>query len=160
MKNLLSLIPWLVLCYAAAAIGAFATTDAPAFYAALNKPDWAPPATVFGPVWTVLYGLMAISAWLVWQMRSQAPNKTNRALVLFGIQLVVNALWSWLFFAWRNGALAMTDIVVLWILILITIISFYRLHKVAGLLLLPYFAWVTFAKILTGSLWWRNLEVL
>ena len=90
----LGLLGWLFAAFAAAAVGAVASVDAPSFYAQLNKPSWAPPAGVFGPVWTVLYALMGVAAWLVWR----SPGPKRAALTLFGAQLAANALWSWLFF--------------------------------------------------------------
>src|SRR5687768_8315254 len=102
-RHVLGLLGWTSLTFTAAALGAIATADARAFYAALAQPSWAPPGWVFGPVWSVLYGLMAVSAWLVWRERGFAGART--ALVLFLVQLSANALWSWLFFAWRQGGL-------------------------------------------------------
>jgi len=104
-SGLVGLVAWLLAAFAAAAIGAIASVDAAAFYAQLSKPSWAPPAAAFGPVWTVLYALMGVSAWLVWR----SPRPRRRALALFGAQLVANALWSWLFFAWHLGALAAVE---------------------------------------------------
>ena len=109
---------WLLLAFIAAAVGAVAATDAPTFYAELVRPAWAPPASIFGPVWSVLYAFMAVSAWLVWRARDLAPARA--ALVLFIVQLAANALWSWLFFAWRFGALAFAEVLLLWGLIVAT----------------------------------------
>jgi translocator protein len=155
---LLGLAGWLAVSFAAAAVGAVASLDAPSFYAALDRPPWAPPAGVFGPVWTALYTLMAIAAWLVWRERglSGAPN----ALRLFVVQLAVNALWSWLFFAWQQGALAFVEVVLLWCLVAATAVSFWRVRKLAGVLLVPYLAWVTFAAALTFATWRLNPSVL
>ena len=101
--------------FSAAAIGGWASANAPGFYALLNKPAWAPPAAVFGPVWTVLYLLMAVAAWLVWQGRP--GTGIRRALSFYLVQLALNALWTWVFFAWRQGGWALVEIVVLWIMI-------------------------------------------
>src|SRR5690242_8847322 len=100
-SQLLGLLGALLVTFAAAGLGAAASIHAAAFYAELNRPSWAPPANVFGPVWSVLYSMMAIAAWLVW--RSEGENR--RALAIFAAQLIANALWSWLFFAWHKGAL-------------------------------------------------------
>ncbi|HUP07819.1 MAG TPA: TspO/MBR family protein [Caldimonas sp.] len=150
------LLGWLVAAFAAAAIGAIASVDAATFYARLDKPSWAPPATVFGPVWTVLYASMGVSAWLVW--RSSPPRRS--ALVLFGAQLAANALWSWLFFAWHRGALAAVEVLLLLALIVATVWSFRQSSRLAAALLLPYLAWVAFASALTWSVWQRNPGVL
>lgn len=149
-----SLIGWLALCAAAGAIGAFASVDAREFYATLDQPAWAPPAGVFGPVWTTLYALMGVAAWLVWRERD-APTR-NAALVLFVVQLAVNALWSWLFFAWHRGAFAFLDILVLLVLIVATLASFWKIRPLAGALLLPYLAWVGFATALCYRVWQDN----
>ena len=143
---------------AAAALGAWASRGAPAFYAQLNKPEWAPPAGVFGPVWSVLYLLMAIAAWLVW--REPRAGERKVALTLFVVQLAFNALWSWLFFAWHQGALAFIDVLLLLVLIAATIVSFWRLSRVAAVLLVPYVLWVGFASVLTWAVWRGNPGVL
>ncbi|HEX8605949.1 MAG TPA: TspO/MBR family protein, partial [Pseudoduganella sp.] len=149
---------WLLLTFATAALGAWASQDAPQFYAQLDKPAWAPPPGVFGPAWTVLYLLMAIAAWLVWRMRGFAT--APRTLALFVVQLAANALWSWLFFAWHQGAVAFAEVLVLWALILATTVAFWKVRPLAGMLLLPYLAWVTFASALTFACWQRNPQLL
>lgn len=157
-QQLAGLILWLVLVYAAAAVGAFASVTASAFYAQLSRPAWAPPAWLFGPVWSVLYALMGIAAWLVWRAKGFAGAR--RPLLLFLAQLAANALWSWLFFAWRHGALAFIEVVFLWCLIATTALMFWRIQRFAAALLLPYLAWVTFASALTFSLWQLNPQLL
>jgi len=152
----LSLLGWLAIAFAAGGIGAIASVDAAAFYARLVRPGWAPPASVFGPVWTILYTLMGIAAWLVW--RSNRPAAV--ALLLFIAQLLVNALWSWLFFAWHQGAWAMVDVSILLALILATTVSFWPVHRLAAALLMPYLGWVAFATALTWAVWRRNPNVL
>jgi translocator protein len=147
------LIGWIVLTFAFAAIGAFASIHAAAFYAQLDRPTWAPPAGVFGPVWTVLYSLMAIAIWRVGRSNVQSHAQ---ARALYVIQLAVNALWSWLFFGWHQGALAFICIVVLWLLIIATTVQFGRHERLAAVLLWPYLAWVTFAGVLCFSIWQRN----
>lgn len=158
LRTVLGLLGWLAASYAAAGIGAIASGSAPDFYAQLERPVWAPPAWLFGPVWTVLYALIAVAAWLVWHTRgfSRAPT----ALTLFLVQLGANALWTWLFFAWRLGAAALAEILVLWVLIAMTLIAFWRVHRIAGLLLVPYFAWVSYAAALTYALWRLNPQQL
>lgn len=146
---------WLLLCFAVAVLGAVASSAAPAFYAQLDRPGWAPPASVFGPVWTVLYALMAVAAWQVWRLRGWVAP-----LGLFVAQLVANGLWSWLFFGWRLGGPAFADIVLLWVLLAATLAGFWRIRRSAGLLLLPYLAWVTFAAALNWAVWQRNPGLL
>jgi benzodiazapine receptor len=157
-RQAFGLLGWLAVTFAAAALGAMASVDASDFYAQLARPAWAPPASWFGPVWTVLYVLMAVAAWLVWRRAGWA--RARGALLLYLAQLPVNALWSWLFFAWREGALAMADVVVLWALIAATTVAFWRHHRVAGAMLLPYLAWVSFATALTYAIWQLNPTLL
>jgi benzodiazapine receptor len=158
MKNILALIGWIAMCFAAAAIGAVASANAPEFYRELSLPSFAPPASVFGPVWSVLYLLMAIAAWLVWRERGFAGAKVE--LGIFLAQLAVNALWSWLFFAWNSGLWSFVDITLLWVLITATIVLFWRVKPLAGVLLLPYFAWVSFAAVLNYTIWKANPTLL
>lgn len=156
LSQVVGLLGWLLVVFVAAAVGTLASLDAPSFYAQLSKPSWAPPAGVFGPVWTVLYALMGVAAWMVW--RSPAPKST--ALTLFGTQLAANVLWSWLFFAWRQGALAAVEILVLLALIVATIVAFWRISRLAALLLVPYLLWVSFASVLTWAVWRSNPTLL
>ena len=157
-RQILGLAAWLLVSFSAAAVGGVASANAGEFYRALSLPGWAPPASVFGPVWSVLYLLMGVAAWLVWRERGLAGAAT--ALTLFIVQLVANALWSWLFFGWRLGALAFLEVVVLWLLILATLTAFWRVRRLAGVLLVPYVLWVTFAAALTYAVWQRNPAVL
>lgn len=157
-KQILGLIGWLVVSFAASAIGALASIQAKSFYGELVQPSWAPPASVFGPVWTLLYAMMAIAAWVVW--RSGGFRNNRIALSLFGIQLALNALWSWLFFAWHLGAWAFADILVLWIFIAATVITFWRVRPLAGALLVPYLLWVSFATVLNYFMWQLNPQIL
>ncbi|WP_379654765.1 TspO/MBR family protein [Pseudoxanthomonas sp. UC19_8] len=157
-RQALGLVGWLLLVLVAGAIGAAASVQAATFYATLAQPSWAPPAAVFGPVWSVLYVLMGIAAWLVWRRGGWAAQR--RALTVFVAQLALNALWSWLFFGWHLGAAAMLDIVVLWVLIVVTVVMFWRARPLAGLLLLPYLAWVTFASALNYAVWQLNPQAL
>jgi benzodiazapine receptor len=154
----LGLIGWMVLVFVAAAIGALATRDAREFYAGLVKPSWAPPGWLFGPVWTLLYVLMGFAAWLVW--RTAGWGGGAAALSLFVAQLACNALWSWFFFAWRRGALALADIVLLLALIVATMVAFAHVHPLAAILLVPYLAWVTFATALTRAICRANVDQL
>ena len=157
-KQVVGLIGWLLSSFAAAAIGAAASIQAATFYQQLAQPAWAPPSAVFGPVWYVLYALMGIAAWLVW--REGGWQRQRGVLTLFVVQLVVNALWSWLFFAWHRGALAFADIALLWLLIVATVIGFWRVRPLAGALLLPYLCWVSFASALNWAVWHLNPQIL
>jgi len=157
-KQILGLVGWLVLSFAASAVGAVASIQAKSFYGQLAQPDWAPPPGVFGPVWTVLYALIGVAAWLVW--RSGGFRANRQALTLFLLQLGFNAIWSWLFFTWRSGVFALADALVLWILVVATLVSFWRLRQLAGALLIPYLLWVSFASALNYSVWQLNPQVL
>ena len=157
-RQLLGLLAWVAVTFVAAAIGSAASIQAAPFYGELVRPDWAPPARLFGPVWTALYALMAVAAWLVWREGGVRRNRT--ALTLFTVQLALNALWSWLFFGWRMGGAAFADILVLWMVIVATVVAFWRVRPLAGALLLPYLAWVGFAAVLNWSIWQRNPTLL
>jgi tryptophan-rich sensory protein len=157
-SQLVGFFGWLLGAFAAGAVGAIASIDAASFYAQLSKPSWAPPGWVFGPVWSTLYALMGAAAWLVW--RSTGYKGARVALLLFGAQLAANALWSWLFFAWHQGALAAAEVLVLLALIVATIAAFWRTSRVAALLLVPYLLWVSFASVLTWAVWRSNPGLL
>jgi tryptophan-rich sensory protein len=154
----IGLLAWTVVTFAAAAVGGFASSQAGSFYADLARPSWAPPGWLFGPVWTLLYALMAVAVWLVW--RSGGFRSAGSALTLYLLQLAANSMWTWLFFAWRQGGLAFAEILVLWALIAATILAFWRISRIAGVLLLPYLAWVSFAAALTYATWTLNPGVL
>ena len=156
LSQSVALLACLLATFAAAAVGAVASIDAASFYSQLNKPSWAPPAWLFGPVWTALYALMAVAAWLVWR----SPGPTKVPLSFFGVQLAANALWSWLFFAWHRGALAAVEVLVLLALIVTTVFAFRRISRLAALLMVPYLLWVSFASLLTWSIWLRNPDLL
>jgi len=158
LRQGLGLLAFLALTACAAAIGSYASLQAPSFYASLERPSWSPPASVFGPVWTVLYALMAIAAWGVW--RAAGLRGARTALVLFAVQLALNALWSWIFFRWHAGALAVAEIALLWLFVLATTVAFWRVRAWAGALLVPYLAWVGFAGALCFALWRRNPQLL
>src|SRR5512135_2216504 len=153
-RQAIGLLGWLALTFSAAAIGAIASVNAGAFYAELTGPSWAPPGWLFGPVWSILYALMGVSAWLVW--RARGFSGARNAYVLFVAQLAANALWSWLFFAWHRGGLAFAEVLILWCLIVVTLVAFRRISALAAALLLPYLGWVTFASALTFTVWRLN----
>lgn len=157
-RQTLGLAGWLAASFIAGGLGAIASVNAGTFYGQLSQPSWAPPAWLFGPVWSVLYILIGVAAWLVW--RKYGFSGACTALGLFGIQLLANALWTWLFFRWHLGALSLAEIIVLWLLIAATIAAFWPLHRLAALMLVPYLVWVSFASALTFSLWRLNPTVL
>lgn len=138
-----------MLPFGAAAFGAqFPSRE---WYDSLEKPGWAPPAEVFGPVWTLLYALMGVAAWLVWRPRgvSGAPL----ALGLFIPQLALNGAWTWIFFGLQEPGWAFMELAVLWVFIAATMAAFWRERIIAGVLLVPYFCWVTYAAALNASVW-------
>jgi len=151
-RQVQALAGWLVLCFAASATAVFVSTQG--WFAQLAKPAWNPPAWVFGPVWTLLYAMMAVAAWLVW--REGGWRARGRALSLFLLQWVLNALWTPLFFALHRPGPAFADIVALWVALAITVVCFGRVRRMAGVLLLPYLAWVTFAAALNFAIWRLN----
>lgn len=156
-QSIAGLIVCIVVAFAAAAVGSIASIRAAEFYQELSRPSWAPPASLFGPVWTFLYFCMAIASWLVWR---EGSAHRSSALAVYLVQLGLNALWSWLFFAWREGRWAFVEVIVLWAAILLTIILFWRIRKAAAFLLFPYFLWVSFASCLTFAVWKRNPHLL
>lgn len=148
---------WPVAVLATAVLGSLASIDAPGFYARLDKPAWAPPAWLFGPAWTLLYTLMALASWRI--ARTTHPLRT-RALAVFGVQLVVNAAWSALFFALHWGAGATAGAALLFALVLASALLFGRIQRASGWMLAPAVAWVAFATALSASVWWRNPALL
>jgi len=151
-RELLGLAVSLALCFGAAWLGSQFTPGE--WYGRLVKPPWTPPNWLFAPVWSVLYAMMAVAAWLVW--KQQGFKKACVPLVVFALQLVLNATWSWLFFGLHRPDLAFADIVLLWAAILATLVLFSRRNTAAGALIAPYLAWVTFAAALNFALWRLN----
>lgn len=140
-KNVSRLIFSISICLGAGVLGSFFTINSiPTWYQTLNKPFFSPPNWILGPVWTILYILMGYSLYLVWVKRS-VPT-------IFWVQLVLNAVWSIIFFGLKNPTLALVDILALWIAIILTIKAFSKINKLAGKLLYPYVAWVSFASLL------------
>ncbi len=151
-RSAIVLIGWLLLSFSAAALGAFFMPGE--WYAGLKKPSWNPPNWIFGPVWTALYTMMAIAAWLVWKRGGFVSQRA--ALSLFLLQLLLNALWSPLCFGAKNLGFGLADIVLLWLALTATVVAFYRAYRLAGALLVPYLGWVTFASALNFTLWQLN----
>ena len=146
----------IAVCQAAGLIGSVFTFPAIAgWYSSIQKPVFTPPSWVFAPVWTTLFLLMGISLYLVWS-RGLESKKAKTAVYIFGLQLGLNVLWSFLFFGLQSPFLAFIEIILLWLSILATTILFYRISKPAGYLLIPYLLWVSFAAFLNYSIWMLN----
>lgn len=126
------------------------------WYPTLIKPSFNPPNWIFAPVWTTLYAMMGVAAGLVWHEIKSNEEVVKKALIFFLIQLGLNALWSYLFFGLHNPMLAGLEIIVLWLMIYETYVQFSKINKLAGYLFIPYLAWVSFAAVLNGSIWWLN----
>jgi benzodiazapine receptor len=156
LRSIIGLSGWLAASFAAGWIGSRYMPGE--WYASLAKPSWNPPNAVFGPVWSALYVLMGVSAWLVW--RRAGFSGARAGLVLFFVQLILNALWSYLFFGLHRPAFAFVDIVVLWAVILAVVVLFWQVQRVSAALLLPYLAWVGFASYLNFVLWRLNSGIL
>lgn len=152
LSNVVKLVVSIIACQMAGLIGSMATTPSiPTWYAALQKPSLAPPNWVFAPVWTALFLLMGISAFLVWRKGLNAPG-VKLALSIFTLQLVINTLWSFTFFGLRSPLAGLVTISVLWIAILLTIVLFFRTDRVGAILLIPYLLWVSFASVLNAQI--------
>jgi benzodiazapine receptor len=147
---MISVVVFLLIAFVPAAIGAL--FPAPGYYAELSKPDWAPPDWLFGPVWTALYVLIGLAAWLVW--RTVGLHRWAHGLWL--VQLVLNAAWTPLFFGLQEPVVALVGIAALWLAIVATIVAFWRIRPLAGAILLPYLAWVSFATALNFEIWRLN----
>lgn len=160
MKSIGVLCGFLLLVSVVAVVGGWATGQGVRdWYPSLNKPSWTPPAWLFGPVWTLLYLAIAVSGWMVWReadARGLGWSGVRWGIILFALQLVLNAGWSWIFFAWRLPGWAFVEIVLLWCAILGTAVLFFRVSTTAGLLLVPYLMWVGFAAVLNGAIWRMN----
>jgi translocator protein len=146
-----ALLGFVAAVVAVAAIGGLGVSGTAAEYQQLRQPPWAPPSWLFGPVWTVLYATIAIAGWLVWRRAGFGP-----ALYVYTGQLVLNAIWTPLFFAAGRYGLAFVDICVLWLLIGATVALFWRAYRPAAWLMVPYWLWVTFAAVLNGAIWQLN----
>ena len=155
-KDILTLVVFVLICQAAGGIGGlFTATSVGTWYAALRKPPYNPPGWIFGPVWTVLYALMGVAAWLVVR-RGWDSVAVKAALAAFVAQLVLNMLWSAVFFGMRSPGIAFIELLGLWVAILVTIRLFWRVSPTAGALLVPYVLWVSFAAVLNYSIWRLN----
>lgn len=157
LGEFLILFSSIIICQLAGFIGSlFTTPSIPSWYAGINKPSFNPPNWVFAPVWTTLFLLMGISLYLVWRTGLNDKN-VKIAIAVFVFQLVLNSLWSYLFFGLHSPFAAVIEIIFLWIAILASIILFFRISWVAGTLLIPYILWVSFASVLNFAIWRLNI---
>lgn len=156
MRTPLKFVLSIIVCLGAGLVGSvFTIKNIPTWYAWLNRPTFAPPNWLFGPVWTFLYVLMGISLFLVWR-QSSSEVKVKRSLILFFVHLFFNILWSIIFFGLHQIFLAFLVILILWLMIVAVISNFYKINKTAAYLLMPYLYWVTFASVLNYSFWLLN----
>ncbi len=154
--NYKRLIISLALPQLAGLIGALFTVSAiPTWYASLQRPSFSPPNWVFGPAWTILYILMGISIYLIWQ-RIKEGKKIKSVMFLFWVHLFFNAIWSIIFFGFQNPKLALINIVIIWLFIIILMFKFWKINRWSTYLLIPYFLWVSFASILNYFIWYLN----
>jgi benzodiazapine receptor len=154
--DILKLVLSIVICQAAGFLGSLATTPSIAtWYKTITKPSFNPPNAIFGPVWITLYLMMGVSLFLVWK-RGAAAAGVKAALVLFFVQLALNTLWSILFFGFHQPMWAFFEIIILWLFILLSLIAFWRITLPAGLLMVPYLLWVSFASVLNFAIWRLN----
>ncbi len=151
----IGLVVAVVVCYGAALLGNLATMpQIPTWYAGIAKPPWTPPDWLFGPVWSLLYAMMAVAAWFIWR---QSDWKTAKSpLLWFAAQLILNSLWSILFFGMQKPAWSMVEVFFLWLAILMTIRAFWPVSRLAAGLLIPYLIWVSFASVLNVAIWQLN----
>lgn len=148
---------FILVCMGVGGLAGWATSGSiDGWYRTITKPDWTPPDWAFGPAWTVLYIAMAVAAWRVWRVGARHPAEVKLALVWFWIQLALNFAWSFLFFTAQSPALAFVEIVFFWIAIVVTMFYFWRIDQIAGVLFVPYIAWVSFAGALNFAIWMLN----
>lgn len=156
MNSILKLFISIVVCLSIGGIsGFFTSSEIPIWYSTLNKPVFNPPNWIFGPVWTSLYILMGIAFWLIWKSNANIILK-KRAMIFFAIQLFLNFWWSILFFGYHQLGFAFVEIILMWAFILLSIVSFYPISKIASYLLIPYICWVSFAAVLNFAIWKLN----
>jgi len=157
LKGIAAAVLFVIACLLAGGIGSiFTSPEIPTWYAALNKPDFSPPNWVFAPVWTTLYILMGVAAHLVYEKGAKNKAEVDAALALFTTQLALNMAWSFLFFGLHSPLYGLIGIVTLWLVIALTMVRFYGISRPAGLLLVPYILWVSFASVLNLFVWMLN----
>jgi benzodiazapine receptor len=158
-QSYIHLALWIAGIYLLAAIAGIGSLTAPEAYLSFTKPSWAPPASIFGPVWSALYTMIAISGWLVW--RTFGFDQARVAFMLFFAQIFTNVLWSWFFFSWQSGFYALLNITLMLVLLIATLTAFWRLKAfLAAGLLVPYLVWISFAAYLNFSIWKLNPTLL
>jgi benzodiazapine receptor len=146
----------ILICQLAGLIGSIPNVNAiPGWYSTLLRPSFAPPNWIFAPVWITLYTMMGLALFLIWKA-GWGNSLARTAIILFAVQLILNACWTYIFFGWKELLFAFIEIVILWVIILLTIRAFFRISPIAGLLLIPYLFWVTFAAILNYAFWRLN----
>ena len=151
-RDVLGLVAFVVMCFGISFLGGRAALPALAlWYPGLAKPYWTPPSWVFGPVWTLLYPMVAVAGWLAWR-----EGRSRMATLLFLLQLALNAVWPWIFFGERRIDLALACVTALLAAIVLTIRAFWRVSRGAAILMLPYLGWVGFALVLNAAIWWKN----
>ena len=156
LKSVAVLVMFLAVCYGAAALGGYFTNmGTREWYATLNRPDWTPSGQIIGMVWTILFAMMAVAAWLVW--RRAGFTNAGPAMTLFAIQLLLNVLWSVVFFGLRQPGWAFAELILLQAFIIATLVAFWRITPAAGALFIPYAAWVAFAGMLNFLIWRLNV---
>lgn len=157
MSKYLKIVYCVAICLAVGYLSSNVTQSSiTTWYPLIKKPIFNPPNWVFAPVWTMLFIMMGIAAGMVWNKLESNKELVKKGLLFFTIQLLLNALWSYLFFGLNNILLALIEIILLWLIIYETYYIFKQIDKRAGYLLIPYLAWVGFATILTGSIYWLN----
>ena len=151
-RDVLGLAAFVILCFGVSVLGGRATLPAIAhWYPELSKPAWTPPSWVFGPVWTLLYPMVAVAGWLAWR-----EGRSRGGTLVYLLQLTLNAAWPWIFFGERRIGWALACVIALWLAILATISAYWRVSRGAAVLLLPYLGWVAFASVLNAAVWWLN----
>lgn len=157
MNKVTRILIVVVTCLAVGYFSGMITREAiTTWYPTLVKPSFNPPNWVFAPVWTLLYSMMGVAAGIIWNQMKTDRTIVKKALQFFAIQLALNAVWSYLFFGLKNPMLALLEIALLWLMIYETYLKFVKINKIAGYLLLPYLAWVSFASVLNASIFWLN----
>jgi tryptophan-rich sensory protein len=157
MQKILRIITVIVACLAVGYLSSLVTRDnIPTWYATINKPSFNPPNWVFAPVWTLLYIMMGYAAGRIWNNLETNRDNVKRAFIFFLVQLILNALWSFLFFGLKNPMLSFFEILLLWAMIYETYCQFKKVDKIASYFLIPYLAWVSYATLLNGSIWYLN----
>jgi tryptophan-rich sensory protein len=157
MQKIIRIAVVLITCLLVGYFSGMVTRDSiTTWYPTLVKPSFNPPNWVFAPVWTILYIMMGVAGGMVWNRLEQDPENVKKAFTFFIIQLALNAAWSVIFFYFHNPFLALIEVILFWLLIFETHIQFKKIDKTAGLLFIPYLAWVSFATVLNASIWWLN----